>query len=83
MNSIRCKSVKFNFITPISKFISSQKFILEIIKKLNGEKKLLIKNQVCNTRKKQRRQLERERLAKEFKKINKPEKLETCHLNEL
>jgi hypothetical protein len=50
---------------------------------LNGGKKLLIKNKVSYTRKKQRRQFEREKLAKEFKKIKKPEKLETCHLNEL
>jgi hypothetical protein len=44
---------------------------------------MLVHNKVCNTRKKQRRQLERERLAKQNKPVKKPQKMETCHLTEL
>jgi len=44
---------------------------------------MLIHNKVYNHRKKQQRQLERERLAKEYKTINKPQKRETCRVNEL
>jgi hypothetical protein len=44
---------------------------------------MLIHNRVGYTRKKQRRQLEREKLAKQHKPIKKPQKLETCHLTEL
>jgi hypothetical protein len=44
---------------------------------------MLIHNKVYNHRKKQLRQLERERLAKEYKTIKKPQKLETCRVNEL
>ena len=44
---------------------------------------MLIHNKVYNHRKKQRRQLERERLAKEHKTIKKPKKRETCQVYEL
>jgi len=44
---------------------------------------MLIHNKIYNHRKKQQRQLERERLAKEYKTIKKPQKRETCRVNEL
>ncbi len=44
---------------------------------------MLIHNKVRYTRKKQRRQLEREKLAKQHKTIKKTQKMETCHLTEL
>ncbi len=44
---------------------------------------MLIHNKVAYSRKKLRKQLEREKLAKEHKKIKKPQKMETCHVNEL
>ena len=44
---------------------------------------MLIHNKVYNHRKKQQRQLERERLAKEYETIKKPQKRETCRVNEL
>ena len=44
---------------------------------------MLIHNKVDYSRKKLRKQLEREKLAKEHKKIKKPQKMETCHVNEL
>jgi hypothetical protein len=44
---------------------------------------MLIRNKVGYTRKKLRRQLEREKLAKEHKTMKKPKKSETCRLNEL
>ena len=44
---------------------------------------MLIHNKVTYTRKKQLRQLEREKLAKEHKTKKKPKKMETCHVNEL
>ncbi len=44
---------------------------------------MLIHNKVAYTRKKQRRQLEREKLAKEHKTLKKPQKRETCRLTEL
>jgi hypothetical protein len=46
-------------------------------------KKMLIHNKIDYTRKKQRRQLEREKLAKQHKTVKKPQKLETRHLTEL
>jgi len=51
--------------------------------RLGGDENMLIHNKVYNHRKKQQRQLERERLAKEYKTINKPQKRETCRVNEL
>ena len=44
---------------------------------------MLIHNKVYNHRKKQQRQLERERLAKEHKTIKKPQKIESCKVYEL
>jgi hypothetical protein len=44
---------------------------------------MLIHNKVGYIRKKQRRQLEREKLAEQNKKVKKPQKLESCHLTEL
>lgn len=44
---------------------------------------MLIHNKVYNHRKKQRRQLEREKLAKEHKTIKKPKKLESCRATEI
>ncbi len=44
---------------------------------------MLIHNKECYTRKKQRRQLERERLAEKNKTIKKPERTESCRLTEL
>ena len=44
---------------------------------------MLIHNKVYNHRKKQQRQLERERLAKQYKTIKKPKKRETCQVYEL
>ena len=62
---------------------SKQKFIIVVTYDLMEIKKMLIHNKVGYTRKKQRRQLEREKLAKQHKTIKKPQKLETCHLTEL
>jgi len=44
---------------------------------------MLIHNKVDYSRKKLRKQLEREKLAKQHKTIAKPQKLESCHLTEL
>jgi|BarGraIncu00222A_1022003.scaffolds.fasta_scaffold255348_2 hypothetical protein len=44
---------------------------------------MLIHNKVYNHRKKQQRQLEREKLARLHKTMEKPQRLESCHLNEL
>jgi hypothetical protein len=45
---------------------------------------MLIHNKIGYTRKKQKRQLEREKLAEQHKAvIKKPQKLESCHLTEL
>ena len=44
---------------------------------------MLIHNKVCNIRKKQHRQLEREKLAEQHKAVKKPQKMESCHLTEL
>ena len=44
---------------------------------------MLIHNKVYNHRKKQRRQLERERLAKKYETIKKPKKLESCRATEV
>ena len=44
---------------------------------------MLIHNKECYTRKKQRRQLEREKLAEQHKTVEKPQKKESCHLTEL
>jgi hypothetical protein len=46
-------------------------------------KKMLIHNKDSYTRKKQRRQLEREKLAEQHKTIKKPQRTESCHLTEL
>ena len=51
--------------------------------RLSGDENMLINNKVYNHRKKQQRQLERERLAKEHKTIKKPKKRETCQVYEL